>query len=313
MKIEKINDNQIRCTLNRQDLASRHLKLSELAYGSDKAKELFKDMMQQASYEFGFEAEDIPLMIEAIPVSPDCIILIITKVSDPDELDSKLSRFNPSTTLDDEDIEEEDDDYEEDGDEYEEDYQPSQINSADEVINIFNKLSSYLKDNLSKALGQQNQNGDKPDFIPLKKELLAKATESEDHDASMEQALLDNLDNMETIEGTPEPDTEKTSSFEINFVKLYSFDDIETLAKAASIVDSMYDGESYLFKDDNDSRYYLWVSKSDCSAIIYNKVCNILSEYGYRENCNYARFAYFMEHCTPIIQNDAIAKLAGIC
>ena len=35
MKIEKVNDNQIRCTLTRQDLADRQIKLSELAYGSD--------------------------------------------------------------------------------------------------------------------------------------------------------------------------------------------------------------------------------------------------------------------------------------
>ena len=40
MKIEKISDKQIRCTLTREDLASRELKLSELAYGSDKAKDL---------------------------------------------------------------------------------------------------------------------------------------------------------------------------------------------------------------------------------------------------------------------------------
>lgn len=38
MKIEKINDNQIRCTLTSDDLASREIKLSELAYGTDKAK-----------------------------------------------------------------------------------------------------------------------------------------------------------------------------------------------------------------------------------------------------------------------------------
>ena len=42
MKIEKINDNQIRCTLNRNDLISRQIKLSELAYGTEKAKSLFK-------------------------------------------------------------------------------------------------------------------------------------------------------------------------------------------------------------------------------------------------------------------------------
>lgn len=82
MKIEKINDNQIRCTLTHADLAAQALKLSELAYGTEKAKSLFRDMMQQASFDFGFEADDIPLMIEAIPTSADTIVLIITKVED---------------------------------------------------------------------------------------------------------------------------------------------------------------------------------------------------------------------------------------
>lgn len=48
MKIEKVNDNQIRCTLTREDLEDRHIKISELAYGSAKAKSLFKDMVEQA-------------------------------------------------------------------------------------------------------------------------------------------------------------------------------------------------------------------------------------------------------------------------
>ncbi len=46
MKIEKVSDNQIRCTLTREDLAERQIKLSELAYGTEKAKLLFRDMMQ---------------------------------------------------------------------------------------------------------------------------------------------------------------------------------------------------------------------------------------------------------------------------
>ena len=93
MHIEKINDHQIRCTLNQKDLSDRELRISELAYGSEKAKALFRDMMQQASYEFGFEAEDIPLMVEAIPMYPDSLVLVITKVDDPDELDTRFSHF----------------------------------------------------------------------------------------------------------------------------------------------------------------------------------------------------------------------------
>ena len=94
MKIEKVSENQIRCTLTREDLAERQIKLSELAYGTEKAKRLFRDMMQQASYEFGFEADDIPLMIEAIPLSADTIILVITKVEYPEELDTRFSKFS---------------------------------------------------------------------------------------------------------------------------------------------------------------------------------------------------------------------------
>lgn len=94
MKIEKINENQIRCTLTKEDLIERELKLSEIAYGSEKAKSLFRDMIQQASYEFGFEAEEIPIMVEAIPLSSECIVLIVTKVEDPDELDTRFAKFS---------------------------------------------------------------------------------------------------------------------------------------------------------------------------------------------------------------------------
>lgn len=93
MKIEKISENQIKCTLNRSDLASRQLKISELAYGTEKTRDLFQDMMTQAENEVGFEAKDLPLMIEAIPVSMDCVVLMITKVEDPDEMDQKFSDF----------------------------------------------------------------------------------------------------------------------------------------------------------------------------------------------------------------------------
>ena len=80
MKIERINENQIRCTLTSSDLSARNLNLGELAYGTEKAKKLFHEMIQKASNEVGFEADDIPLMVEAIPLSSESIMLIITKI-----------------------------------------------------------------------------------------------------------------------------------------------------------------------------------------------------------------------------------------
>lgn len=95
MKIERVNDHQIRCTLTKKELEKRDLKLSEMSYGNEKVKRLFQDMMQMAAYECDFEAEDTPLMIEVIPFT-ECAVIIITKVEDPDELDTRFSRFAPS-------------------------------------------------------------------------------------------------------------------------------------------------------------------------------------------------------------------------
>ncbi|MGN0244224.1 MAG: adaptor protein MecA [Lachnospiraceae bacterium] len=100
MKIERLNENQIRCTLNKEDLADRKLMLTELAYGTPKARELFQEMMMQASIEVGFEADNIPLMVEAIPVHPDSLVLVITKVEDPEELDTRFSKFTQTPTSD---------------------------------------------------------------------------------------------------------------------------------------------------------------------------------------------------------------------
>lgn len=126
MKIEKISENQIRCTLTSADLSSRQIRLSELAYGSDKARQLFQDMMQEAEYSVGFSSGNSPLMIEAIPTSPDSIVLIITKVDDPEELDTRFSHFTQS------------------------DEEPAQQNTpsffgADEVLDLFHKIYETRK------------------------------------------------------------------------------------------------------------------------------------------------------------------------
>jgi len=140
LKIEKINDNQIRCILTKNDLAQRAIKLSELAYGSEKTKNLFRDMMRQAQKELDFHAEDIPLMIEAIPYS-EHVVLIITKVEDPEELDTKFSNFAPG-------IREEDaalDDMIQD------------ISGAAEVLDLFKKIQdSVMSPSVAGALGERH-------------------------------------------------------------------------------------------------------------------------------------------------------------
>ena len=85
-------------------------------------------MMVQASDELGFEAENIPLIIEAVPISNECIMLIVTKVDDPEELDTRFSRFTPSS---------DDSDEVSDSDEI-------TASGTDEILDIFKRLSNDI-------------------------------------------------------------------------------------------------------------------------------------------------------------------------
>ena len=55
-------------------------------------------MMLEANQQFGFNVDNAPLMVEAVPVAPDSIVLIITRVEDPQELDTRFAKLlHPAT------------------------------------------------------------------------------------------------------------------------------------------------------------------------------------------------------------------------
>ena len=262
MKIEKISDSQIRCTLSKSDLIDRELRISELAYGTEKAKALFRDMMQQASLEFGFEAEDIPLMIEAIPVSSECLVLVITKVEDPDELDTRFSKFSSS------DVDTGSDDYDDTID---------QESYADEVLNCFNQLGDLL------------------------------SAEKAKDEASFDIDTEEDTNSSDIIE---DDSSEPTPQTKINVCKIFSFTSLEEVIHVSSILVSNYHGENTLYKDPTNSIYYLVMNISDHTPEEFNKVCNIISEYGKSEKSTYATVEYYKEHFEIITKNDAIQILS---
>lgn len=261
MKIEKVNDHQIRCTLTKADLADRELKISELAYGTEKAKNLFRDMMQQASYEFGFDADDIPLMIEAIPLNSECIVLVITKVEDPEELDTRFSKFAPSVH-----------------DEYEEDDLGSTLDSmlqslsegADDVLDLFKKI----------------------------------------HDNHLAEA------NADTLNGANQSRRKSANTANqpigIDLTRIYGFESLNQVTRLAHILEPHYNGKNSLYKNEKASGYLLVVAQSDHTPEEFNKICNMLSEYGNPEKIASASEAYMEEHFEPVIRDKAVQALALI-
>lgn len=277
MHIEKINDHQIRCTLNQKDLSDRELRISELAYGSEKAKALFRDMMQQASYEFGFEAEDIPLMVEAIPMYPDSLVLVITKVDDPDELDTRFSRF----TDDDDDFEHTDDD---DMDNVftieEEDMSDIDLFDSD----ILMESDTPSTDTSSTGLSDDNShNQSDGDFISLSEALgMEHRPKTKDYTASRD------------------------------VIKIFSFQSLRDLTSLAEYLVYTYYGSNTVYKDEKSGLYYLIAHKSEHSPEEFNKICNVMSEYGRPVHNMYASHSYYEEHYEPLIQEHALQVLASI-
>ena len=212
MKIEKVNDHQIRCTLTKADLADRELKISELAYGTEKAKNLFHDMMQQASYEFG-----------------------------EDDLGSTLDSMLQSLS-----------------------------EGADDVLDLFKKI----------------------------------------HDNHLAEANADTLNGAN--QSRRKSANTANQSIGIDLTRIYGFESLNQVTRLAHILEPHYNGKNSLYKNEKASGYLLVVAQSDHTPEEFNKICNMLSEYGNPEKIASASEAYMEEHFEPVIRDKAVQALALI-
>lgn len=66
MKIEKLNENKIRITLNLEDLNERDIDFHSFMSNSIESQSIFLDMLDKADREVGFNTDDCRIMIEAL-------------------------------------------------------------------------------------------------------------------------------------------------------------------------------------------------------------------------------------------------------
>ena len=271
MKIEKISDNQIRCNLTEADLEERQIRISELAYGSEKARALFRDMMIQAHREYGFTNDaNIPLMIEAIPGSGNSLTLVITKVEDPEELDTRFAKFSPTAEVAD-------------------DVSAPPVEGADDIIDIFHKLLEAKTANLRK----KNQGNESTEPQPTETKAKGK-------------------DGLPKKSGKAVPQKDPSRA-QISISRAFRFRNIDEAIGGAHALNDAFKGTSTLFRAGKKHSYLLVVHQpSSQTPEEFNKVCNILSEYGASEACTPSSEAYLREHSEIVIGEDAVRKLASV-
>ena len=98
-----------------------------------------------------------------------------------------------------------------------------------------------------------------------------------------------------------------------SITKLFRFRKLDDIIVSARILSGFYSGQTTLYKNPSTDEYELLVTNTGTSAEDFNKVCNILSEYGTpAKNAGHIA-AMFDEHNRALRRNDALdlfAKLA---
>ena len=80
MKIEKLNENKIRITLDLKDLAEKDIDFHTFMANPIESQNLFFDVLEQAEREVGFKIKDSKIMLEALAMSDGVFVLTVTRM-----------------------------------------------------------------------------------------------------------------------------------------------------------------------------------------------------------------------------------------
>ncbi len=313
MRQERISENKIRFILDASDLEEREIQISELAYGSDKAKELFEDLMEIAREELGFEDGIHPLMVEAIPMERNGLMVNISRVENPDELDTRFSRFTHGIEFDgpggavggpggpDDDDEDEDEDgpgFEDlDAEEYDGPGGPDSEGEDDEKqgpdgVQIQQGPEIRAEINIPKSSQVNPQ-----DIMSMIDNIVSGLAGKVGAQVTKGPAPVPPV-GKPGVKKPPEPDP----------FALYEFKDLQSVIQASRLVSMHYDSENVLYKNPVNQRYYLYLGRERNSLEEFSQLCTILNEFGSRCRISYASKEYFEEHMTVILR-DALIQL----
>ena len=320
MKIEKINDNQIRCTLTPQDLKTRDIRISELTYGSGKARSLFREMMKQAFHDYGFRIDNTPLMVEAMPDKDGNLTLVITKVRDPEEIDSRFAHFTSDPS----------------GEEYSFNSLSRDMPGADDILKSLKRLLSQddgedfelAADGIS-GPAEHGTSGNVSGTGSASAEhgpsgRGTDASGSAGHGPSDRGTGTSSGSALVPSGGKKAEGAGKTSgqtSGQLNtlkdeelfgYTRFYMFHTLESVIRASRNIGKDYAGGSTLFKNPDDGEYYLLIRKEETGPERFNQICNIFSEYGLPMDFVSGTDEFFHEHMKVIVADRAVQQLGTL-
>ncbi|MCR5011788.1 MAG: adaptor protein MecA [Lachnospiraceae bacterium] len=283
MRIEKISDDQIKCILTKEDLDARKLNFSELTFGSAQANGLLRDMMQQASCEFGFEADDKPLMIEVVPMQSGIIVLVITKVSGRNSSDN----IHSDSFLSEDDELEEDDELRENTIEI-----SGRVKKGDEGDPFTLSIASNgnISDSITPVMSSIHD---------LFREMFSGSGRASGNNTA-----------SQTKNGTI-PISSGASENNKNY-RFFRFATLNDVMQASAAVADRPCGRNTLYCSPDKDMYCLVLQPESLSAKDYQRICSVISDFCSGSFISGMCEAYIDEHFTMMIKDHALESLAKI-
>lgn len=175
-------------------------------------------------------------------------------------------------------------------------------------VSFWTSPKSQIPEELDTRFSRFSQSSVEPgEELPIPKDFLP---DGADEVIDLFQKLLEHR-----LKNAPKENREQQAeelASELDMRKLYLFPKLDSLLAASHVLAGIYHGANRLYKNPDTQEYCLIVRKSFHTPEEFNKVCNILSEYGNSGKYTPANEAYMQEHYTLIMKDEALQKLAEI-
>lgn len=99
MKIEKINENKIKVTVNNSDLEKNNLDIHSFMSNSIESQCLFLGILDKAEREIGFDTDNYKLSIEALALSNGNFIITVTRINKENLKSKRVQAYRKSNNL----------------------------------------------------------------------------------------------------------------------------------------------------------------------------------------------------------------------
>ena len=93
--------------------------------------------------------------------------------------------------------------------------------------------------------------------------------------------------------------------------RLFRMESLKQVINAAVIAGSHYHGLSTLYHEEGTDGYYLILTQGEEDREVFDRVCNVISEYGIPKRSTPASLTFLEEHCSTLIAEHALQRLSN--